>query len=291
MLLTIQNEHIVVAADTLGAQLMSICAADGTEYLWQGDKTYWADRSPLLFPFVGRLTDGSYKYGGKVYPLQIHGFARKLEFTPIHQEKTSMTMELRATEETLAVYPFAFSLQITYTLEEATLKICYSVENLSDSVMPFGIGGHPGFRVPLVEGERFEDYCLEFSEACQPDRVGFSPAVYLNGQDERYPLEDDVRIPLRHELFDEDAIVLKNMAREVCLRSNLSGKGLRVSYPDMPYLGIWHRPQTDAPYVCIEPWSTLPSRQDVVEDFGCKSDMVRLAPGKTYENLWSVTVF
>ena len=156
--------------------------------------------------------------------------------------------------------------------------------------MPFGIGGYPGFNVPLEEGERFEDYELEFACPCQPDRVGFTPAVYLSGHDEAYPLREDRFIDLQHELFDEDAIILKNMAREVTLRSKVSGKGLTVRYPDMPYLGIWHWPKTDAPYICIEPWSSLPSRQDVVEEFSCKSDLVHLASGKCYETAWSISL-
>ena len=156
--------------------------------------------------------------------------------------------------------------------------------------MPFGIGGHPGFNVPLVSGEAFEDYVLQFSCPCQPDRVGFSPAVYLNGQDERYPLRQDQFLELRHGLFDEDAVILKNMAREVTLRSKISERGVCVSYPDMPYLGIWHWPKTDAPYVCIEPWSSLPSRQDVVEEFTCKSDLIQLPAGKAYQTDWSITL-
>ena len=137
--------------------------------------------------------------------------------------------------------------------------------------------------------EKFEDYELEFTHACRPDRVGFTPAVYLSGHDEPYPFEK--KLDLRHDLFDEDAIILKNMDKEITLRSKTSHRGVCVSYPDMSYLGIWHWPKTDAPYVCIEPWTSLPSRQDVVEDFGCKSDMIQLAPRKTYENQWYITVF
>ena len=28
--------------------------------------------------------------------------------------------------------------------------------------MYFGVGGHPGFAVPLEKGLAFEDYCLQF---------------------------------------------------------------------------------------------------------------------------------
>ena len=43
-----------------------------------------------------------------------------------------------------------------------------------------------------------------------------------------------------------------------------------VSYPDMDYIGFWHATLTEAPYVCIEPWSSLPSRQDIVEDLSSR---------------------
>lgn len=74
------------------------------------------------------------------------------------------------------------------------------------------------------------------------------------------------------------------------LCSEKTGKSVTVAYPQMPYLGIWHMPHTDAPYVCIEPWASLPSRQDVVEELSCKSDLIHLAPGAKYENQWSITI-
>ena len=67
-------------------------------------------------------------------------------------------------------------------------------------------------------------------------------------------------------------------------------RAVTVAHPQMPYLGIWHMPHTDAPYVCIEPWSSLPSRQDVVEELSCKSDLIHLAPGAEYENTWSIAI-
>ena len=291
MMLMIQNDHICLTVDTLGAEMMSLRSADGTEYLWQGDPAYWEDRAPHLFPFVGRLTRNSYRYRGRRYPMEIHGFASKMEFDPVEQGCDYLVLELRSTIVTISRYPFDFIFRVIYALNENKVEVVYQVENRSERVMPFGIGGHPGFRVPLVDGESFVDYELEFTTPCYPDRVGFTPGVFLSGQDMAYPLKEDKRIDLRHDLFDEDAIILKNMGREVTLRSKLSRHGVCVGYPDMPYLGIWHRPKTDALYVCIEPWSSLPFRQDVVEEISCKSDMIQLAPGKTYENQWTITIF
>ncbi len=290
MLITIKNKKMEVTADSLGAQLMSIKSVEGCEYLWQGDPAYWRNRAPNLFPFIARLTDGAYTYMGERFEMPNHGFAAKQEFEA-KAEESRVVFTLKANEATKAMYPFDFVYEVIYELTDNKLHITYAVENKDEKRIYFAVGGHPGFCVPLEEGKNFEDYYLEFSEAATPDRVGFSPSVFLNGQDEQYPLEDKKLLPLSHELFDDDAIILKNMAREVSLKCKNGERGLTVSYPDMPYLGIWHRPKTDAPYVCIEPWSSLPSRQDVVEEFTCKSDLLNLDAGKRYQNTWTVTLF
>lgn len=290
MLITVQNAHIALTVDTLGAQMMSIRSADGCEYLWQGDPAYWEDRAPTLFPFIGRLWNNSYTHRGKPYQMGIHGFAAAAEFTPVEQKSDYLQLSITNTAASLQMYPFAFTLNIGYRLVNNTIEISYSVHNQGSETMPFGIGGHPGFRVPLEAGERFEDYRLEFGLECQPDRVGFTPAVYLSGHDESFPLENGKTLSLSHTLFDEDAIILKNMARQVTLCSAVSQRAVTVSYPDMSYLGFWHWPRTDAPYVCIEPWSSLPGRQDVIEELSCKSDLIHLAPGKEYQNTWSITI-
>ena len=289
MLLMIQNEHLCVTVDTLGAEMMSLRSAEGIEYLWQGDPAYWSDRSPLLFPYIGRLTNNSYCYQGKQYPMELHGFASKLEFEPVEQGIDYVILELRSTIVTIARYPFDFTLRVIYALNRNKVEIVYQVENRGSRYMPFAIGGHPGFRVPLIEGEEFTDYELEFTHACKPDRILFTPTVFVSGKQE--PSNFEKKLDLRHDLFDDDAIILKNMCREVTLRSKRSHRGVCVSYPDMPYVGFWHLDKTDAPYVCIEPWSSLPSRQDIVEDIACQSDLIHLAPRKSYENQWSITVF
>ena len=51
-----------------------------------------------------------------------------------------------------------------------------------------------------------------------------------------------------------------------------------------PLFGIWSPAGKNAPFVCIEPWMSLPSRQDVVEDLERQPGIRVLAPGEVYEN-------
>ena len=126
MLHTIHNDVMTVTIDELGAQLMSITAADGTEYLWSG----------------------------KEYEMTRHGFAKRTAFSPADQGRANLTLRMTDTPESRESYPFSFRFDVSYVLEGDTLAVVYAVENRGHETMYFGIGGHPGFRVPLEEGLR-----------------------------------------------------------------------------------------------------------------------------------------
>ena len=291
MLYTIQNPQMRVTIDSLGAQLMFITAADGTEYLWGGDEAYWRNRAPNLFPYVGRLTEGRCTYGGKSYEMTRHGFANRTQFSALESGADHVTLHMEDSGETRAVYPFAFAFDLVYALSGSTLSVTYRVTNRDGKEMYFGLGAHPGFRVPLEPGKAFTDYRLTFAQPCQPWQVLMSDDYLINGQEAPYPLEGGRSMPLRHDLFDHDAIILKNMDRTVTLSAGEGSRGVTVSYPRMRYLGVWHKPESDAPYVCLEPWLSLPSRHGVVEDLSQQNDLMALCPGETYENRWTVTIF
>ena len=95
---------------------------------------------------------------------------------------------------------------------------------------------------------------------------------------------------MSHDMFDDDAIVLADMASSVALKTRMGAKEICVTYPNMTYLGIWHMPKTDAPYICIEPWSSLPSRKNVVEDLETQPGLVVLEARCEYENGFTIEV-
>ena len=290
MMYQIQNSYLTVQAQAKGAELQSIRSASGTEYLWQGDPTYWSDRAPNIFPYVARLTEGRYTFGGKSYSLPIHGFAPTAEFTPEVLSGSAMRFTLETTPALLEQYPFPCRFSITYSLDENTLHVTMTVDNLGEEAMYFGLGGHPGIRVPLEDGLDFSDYILEFPEDCTLWQEEFSSDCFPTGVKHPFPLHNGT-LALDHHLFDEDAVILSHPPRQVTLRSSRGRRGVTMDTGGLAYLGLWHRPRTDAPYLCIEPWSSLPSRKGIVEDLSTQPNLLSLLPGATYQVTWSLSCF
>ncbi len=280
----LENEQLRVVINDHGAELNSIIEkSTNTEYLWQGDERYWTGQAILLFPICGRLVEGRYTHEGKSYDMTIHGFIRDVDLTVENKTDTSITLTYTDNEFTRAQYPFAFRYSLTYALDGNKLTHTFVVENTGTEVLPFGIGGHPGFNVPLEAGTDFSDYYIEFAEKSPARKLILTERCFMTDETEPFALEIGTIYHLHHDMFDNDAIFLRDMATSVTLKSDKTTKAVTVSYTNMPYLGLWHKPRTDAPYLCIEPWNGLPSDDGIVDDMATKKYMNRLEPGKTAE--------
>lgn len=284
MLYTIENKKLTVTVSDVGAELMSVkTRADGCEYLWQGDDKYWGDRAPLLFPICGRLVGGFYTYDGSEYKMGIHGFARKSTFTLAEKTDDSITLTLSSNDDTKKVYPFDFLFKATYRLEGDRLVNRFEIANTGNGTMPFSFGGHPGFNVPVGGEGSFEDCYLAFGEKSEPELFLLSPTCFLSGETEPFKLTCGKRIDLKHSLFDNDAIFLKNAAKSVSIKSRASKKSVTVEYPDFDYIGFWQTDHSDATFVCIEPWNGLPGFDGKTDDFSTKVAMRQLPAGESTE--------
>ncbi len=284
----LENETLHVEISETGAEITSVSRVgkEQCEYIWGGDPKYWSERSPLLFPICGRLPGGRfghYTWQGVEYGMNIHGFLRAQRAGAVSAEPDRAVFEFSDTNETRAQWPFSFSLRVEYRLVGDTIETTISVLNRCESgPMPFCFGFHPGFNVPLGGGDSsFEDWEIAFDSPCWPDRVEFSEDVLPTGRFLPYELTPRFTLPLAHSLFDDDAIFLTRCARGLSLRSPKSPRFVHFSYPDFPVLGFWHANRTDAPYVCIEPWTGLPSRAGEPEDLATKGGCFRPLPGQS----------
>ena len=284
----LKNAQLTATLNAHGAELCSLIDQEGTQYIWTADPTYWARHTPILFPLVGKLVGNAYTYEGNTYALGAHGFARDRVFEVVDQSETSITFQLTSDAESLKVYPFAFALYVSYTLVDKTLQIGYKVDNTDTKEIGFKLGAHPGFRCPLSEGESFQDYVLSLEKEETPTFLPITPDVYLTGEQTTYLTQ---HTPVTHKLFEKGALILTDYTSTwMALRSTKSSKGIRIGFEGFPYLGIWSPENNPSPFLCIEPWMSLPDAVDAPHALMEKESVIKLPIGETFSCMHSMTI-
>ena len=94
--------------------------------------------------------------------------------------------------------------------------------------MPFCIGGHPGFNIPIQSDEVFEDYDIVFEEKEEQKCPTLDmESCLIDFEKTNFELDDTDTIPLQHSLFYRDALVFENLNSTcVSLKSRQSGRGV-----------------------------------------------------------------
>lgn len=286
-LVSIENDHFSASIDLKGAQLASLFhKGRREEVIWQRDPSFWAESAPVCFPIVGGLKGGSYQYDGRTYSMQKHGVVRYADFQLKAIQEDVCTLEVKADEQTLEAYPFHFVLEIRFQLTDRGIRVEHLIRNEDRKTMPASLGYHPAFNIDI---ERFEhnDYYIEFSEAENLDLYWLDGGL-LALKEEHY-LQDERIIPLSQHIFDDDALIFKNIAsNELMLRRQGSDWKIVVSTGGAPHLGIWAKPA--APYVCIEPWYTYNDSMDASGDLFEKPGMFSLVPGGEFASYYEISL-
>lgn len=289
-MITIENNQLKVSIATKGAELQSIYHKSfQMEYMWNGNPAFWAKHSPVLFPIVGTLKEDTYIFENKSYHLGRHGFAREMGFEVNEQKKDAVSFILRSDKLTRANFPFEFEFSIGYTLGVDGLKTSYRVHNTDSKDLYFSVGGHPAFKLPLVEGTAYEDYYLEFDKKETLSRWPISAAGLL----EKVPipvLQNEVMLGLNKGLFAQDALVFKHPASSsLSLKSKKTLHGLDFNFSGFPFLGIWAAKNAD--FICIEPWCGIADSVDSDQQLIHKEGINQLKKGEMFEKSWELKLY
>ena len=167
----------------------------------------------------------------------------------------------------------------------------FRVTNDSDIPMPYGVGGHPAFNVPIGNEDRFEDYVIKFQQIETVDSpVKLDVERILDTSDRQAVLQNSDTIKLRHELFDRGALILETLgSRMVEMYSTVTGHGVRMDFDGFDYFGIWQKGNAD--YVCLEPWTCTDDRDIEDGDFFKKRGIKILKSRETEELIFKMTIF
>ncbi|NAP00423.1 aldose 1-epimerase family protein [Halomonas sp. MG34] len=286
----IENEHLKVSISPEGAELWEVWSKqEEMQYMWEGNPAYWGRVSPVLFPIVGRLKDDRYFVDGKEYAMNQHGFLRDVTFELYEHRADHVSFSFSSNGKFTAQYPYEFQAIISYTLKKDSLSVSWKIINENEENMYFSIGGHPAFRVPLLEGETLADYRLELVGDGNVTQYELENALIHVKESN---LETPISPVLSDNLFKNDALIYSNI-KQVKLQSKKSGKGIQVDCAGFPYLGIWSKYNEEtgkiAPFLCIEPWHGIADMHDTTGELKEKAGINKLPAGEAFESTYEIT--
>lgn len=277
----LQNGILSAAINPKGAELYSL-QLDGLERIWQGDPAIWGRHAPLLFPLIGRLRDQQYELDGQMIQAPMHGFCRDRMFETVEADDLHVRYRTQDDASTRTVYPFSFTLEVEFQLEENAIVKRHTVTNRSDREMPFELGGHDAYRTTLMPGETMADYAIAFEGVDHLEPFAMDETGTLDLPKGNIPLEGPLLTKLPQDV-GLDTIVLEGLpVRKASLISRKSPRKVTVEFEDFPYLGIWTAQKgVVTNYICIEPWSTLPDGHFMGRKLTDKPGIVVLTPGES----------
>lgn len=279
---TLKNNLLEAVISPLGAELQGLIHVNHGNVLWRKNETHWNRISPILFPIVGRLINDQYNHLGKTYAMRQHGFARDQIFQVMDENQCSITYRLQENNTTLGHYPFAFTLDVCYTLQDNRIEVSHRITNRDNDVLLYSTGGHPGFHV----SGKLENHTLYFDGQFTMDQHLIT-GNYYNGNTKKLRLNH--AFPLSEDLFQSDAIVVKNPPfHSIGFGEKNGPKLLTVHCEDWTAVGLWTKP--GAPFFCIEPWWGWADAWDTEGILVQKAGILSLPHGEIREHRYTIEI-
>ncbi|EFH12220.1 aldose 1-epimerase family protein [Pseudoroseomonas cervicalis] len=279
----IARDGLSATIQARGGELVSLRDAAGREWLWQAGPE-WRRHAPWLFPIVGKLAGDTLRHEGREYRMGQHGFARDRRFTWLSQDADRCRLRLSDDAESRALYPFAFILELDFSLAGGWLVAKATVANPGRVTLPFAFGAHPAFAWPLPGAGAKESHRLVFAEA-EPGPARRLEAGLLAGE-EALPMRGDT-LPLSPALFEKDALVLPGLLSQELRYVSEAKPEIEMRWQGYPDLGLWSKPE-GAGFLCIEPWCGFASPAGWDGEFAEKPGIALLQPGESRDFTWSV---
>lgn len=131
---------------------------------------------PILFPFPNRIANARFQWEGVTYELPtdktyhdnngnaIHGFCLDQPWRVIAQEETFAIAQFQLSidgKHLLKYWPGDIFIEVKYEVRGATLRADFRIGNPGQTSVPWGLGTHPYFKVPLSEQGSLQNCLIE----------------------------------------------------------------------------------------------------------------------------------
>ncbi|MEQ8785798.1 MAG: aldose 1-epimerase [Pirellulaceae bacterium] len=278
-------ENVTITDDQSGARativvgygfnchhFQAVCDGRGLDVLWsapgfaEGVGRPSGSGIPILFPFPGRIRGTVMHWGGRDYQLQegdklgnaIHGFVHSRPWRVKEQSAAAVTGEFQASIDDPALldcWPSDFRITAAYEIGMNSLNLTLRVANPGDGDLPFGLGLHPYFRVPLGGGDR--DACrirVPVSQRWELENMIASGRVSPVADDDQ--LSPGVRFGDTQLDAGFTGLGFVGDRCQAEVHDPGSGRTLHLTFDrTFPHCVVFNPPHREA--ICIEPYSCI----------------------------------
>ena len=288
---TISNESLRVTVSPVGAEVQNVTDVQtGREYLWQGDARWWSGRSPILFPIVGGMWNGTCRIDGRELSIPKHGFVRKSTWTCTERHAESVRFETYSTVGTFAVFPFAFAVAVTYRLEGRKLLAEFEVRNPGSAPLWFQMGGHPAIALPDWHEEQAIDGYLRLEG--QPTHIWRAGEQgCLEPEKHAVPTDADGLVPLTVQTFANEALIFDAHQLTAATILDTARRPVARVESTAPVWLFWSPKGQHSPFVCAEPWYGLCDHQHFCGPVSERPFINCIQQGETWHGGYSIEVF
>jgi aldose 1-epimerase len=254
---------------------------------------------PILFPFPGRLRGSHLSYRGQTYPLGsddglgngIHGFVLSRPWRIVEHLPQRATGEFHASVDEpglLRRWPADFRLSVSYEVAGSSLNCEIAVHNPGKTPLPFGLGLHPYFRVPLGPGGKADDCVITVPAAEYWELADMLPTGRKLPADGSRALSSGLKFG---QAKLDDVFTKLSYEGDVCrtqINDPHTGRILELTFDkSFSQCVVYNPPHREA--VCIEPYT------DVPDAFNLEAEDIRtglrvLSAGESFSTRFTISL-
>lgn len=156
---------------------------------------------PILFPFPNRIRAGKFHWDGQDYSLPttdkfgnaIHGLCLDRPWRVIEHKDDLVTGQFQLSVDApdrLHLWPTDFVIEVDYEIVHNRLRANFRIGNPSNRPLPWGLGTHPYFKLPLGADSQVADCLMEVPAARRWELTDCLPTGVLLDSDESHKLTD-----------------------------------------------------------------------------------------------------
>ena len=254
---TLSNQELSIRGSHASADRQSLRdLRNDRECLWQGDARWWNGHSPILFPITGGLWNGTCRTPKGEIQIPKHGFVRRRNWRLAEQTDAALRFEYIGSVGDYALFPWAFRLSATYSLEGRSLRADFEVENLGGEDLWFQLGGHPALNLPDWRDEEPLDGFLRL-EGKPESLIRAGEQGCQEPERHPVPLTDDGLVALGVETFAHEALIFDGAQISAATLLDRTKQPVARVESDAPVWLFWSPQGQHSPFVCAEPWYGL----------------------------------